>query len=52
MTENEGIIESLTGQPFIEKAVEYALKRNPALSDIDRERLLGLIESCFKNGCF
>lgn len=43
MSERAGLIESLTGQPFIEEAVRYALKRNPALSNIDRERLLGLI---------
>lgn len=43
MTENEGIIESLAQQSFPYRALAYALERNSTLSNIDRERLLGLI---------
>lgn len=39
MVEEVGLRESLIGQPFIDRAIAYALVRNPALSTIDNERV-------------
>lgn len=39
MAEKVGLIESLIGQPFVERAIAYALVRNPALSSIDKGKV-------------